>query len=76
VWAIRSIELKTSTCTPLCATSMSFVQATCEIYLYGAHVTSWTVQGKELLFLSEKAVFKAPKAIRWSLHVSGSDTSG
>ncbi len=42
------------------------MQATAEIYLYGAHVTSWTVSGKELLFLSKEAIFKPPKAIRWA----------
>ncbi|XP_065849655.1 putative glucose-6-phosphate 1-epimerase [Euphorbia lathyris] len=36
-----------------------------EVYLYGAHVTSWkNDHGEELLFLSNKAIFKPPKAIR------------
>lgn len=43
--------------------------STAEVYLYGAHVTSWTVDGKELLFLSREAVFKPPKAIRGGIPV-------
>lgn len=36
-----------------------------EIYLYGAHVTSWRNElGEELLFVSNKAMFKPPRAIR------------
>ncbi|EPS60800.1 galactose mutarotase-like protein [Genlisea aurea] len=36
-----------------------------EIYLYGGQVTSWKNEhGEELLFVSNKAVFKPPKAIR------------
>ncbi|XP_068332415.1 putative glucose-6-phosphate 1-epimerase isoform X1 [Pyrus communis] len=36
-----------------------------EVYLYGAHVTSWkNDHGEELLFVSSKAIFKPPKAIR------------
>ncbi|KAG6739711.1 hypothetical protein POTOM_057325 [Populus tomentosa] len=36
-----------------------------EVYLYGGHVTSWrNDHGEELLFVSSKAIFKPPKAIR------------
>nr|XP_043622197.1 putative glucose-6-phosphate 1-epimerase [Erigeron canadensis] len=36
-----------------------------EVYLYGAHVTSWkNKQGEELLFLSSKSFFEPPKPIR------------
>jgi glucose-6-phosphate 1-epimerase len=36
-----------------------------EIYLYGAHLTSFkTETGKELIFMSSKAIFKEEKAIR------------
>ncbi|CAI9298120.1 unnamed protein product [Lactuca saligna] len=36
-----------------------------EVYLYGGHVTSWKNEhGEELLFVSSKAIFKPPKAIR------------
>lgn len=31
---------------------------------YGAHVTSFVVKGREALFVSERAVFQPPKAIR------------
>ncbi|KAB1214470.1 putative glucose-6-phosphate 1-epimerase [Morella rubra] len=35
-----------------------------EVYLYGAHVTSWKNEHREeLLFLSSKAIFNPPKAI-------------
>ncbi|XP_071694243.1 putative glucose-6-phosphate 1-epimerase [Rutidosis leptorrhynchoides] len=41
-----------------------------QVYLYGAHVTSWTnSQGEELLFVSEKAIFKPPSAIRGGIHI-------
>ncbi|KAM7260655.1 hypothetical protein ACFE04_011328 [Oxalis oulophora] len=36
-----------------------------EVYLYGGHVASWKNEyGEELLFVSSKAIFKPPKAIR------------
>lgn len=34
--------------------------ASCKISLYAAHVLSWTVKGKEQLFLSSKAVLDSP----------------
>ena len=38
---------------------------TAQVHLHGGHVTSWkNEKGEELLFLSSKAVFKPPKAIR------------
>ncbi|GMY35345.1 putative glucose-6-phosphate 1-epimerase [Fagus crenata] len=41
-----------------------------EVYLYGAHVTSWkNDHGEELLFVSSKAVFKPPKAIRGGIPI-------
>ncbi|KAE9591235.1 putative aldose 1-/Glucose-6-phosphate 1-epimerase, galactose mutarotase-like protein [Lupinus albus] len=41
-----------------------------EVYLYGGHVTSWkNDHGEELLFLSNKAVFKPPKAIRGGIPI-------
>uniref|UniRef100_A0A2P2KNK0 glucose-6-phosphate 1-epimerase n=2 Tax=Rhizophora mucronata TaxID=61149 RepID=A0A2P2KNK0_RHIMU len=41
-----------------------------EVYLYGAHVTSWkNDNGEELLFLSNKAIFKPPKAIRGGIPI-------
>ncbi|KAL6191732.1 hypothetical protein ACLB2K_038122 [Fragaria x ananassa] len=41
-----------------------------EVYLYGGHVTSWkNDQGEELLFVSNKAVFKPPKAIRGGIPI-------
>jgi len=40
-------------------------QASAEIYLHGAHLTSWIPTGqKEVIFLSEKAQFQDGKAIR------------
>ena len=36
-----------------------------EVYLHGAHVTSWTTpDGREQLYLSERAVFDGRAAIR------------
>ncbi|XP_061353057.1 putative glucose-6-phosphate 1-epimerase [Gastrolobium bilobum] len=41
-----------------------------EVYLYGGHVTSWkNDHGEELLFLSSKAIFKPPKAIRGGIPI-------
>ncbi|KHN22681.1 Putative glucose-6-phosphate 1-epimerase [Glycine soja] len=41
-----------------------------EVYLYGAHVTSWkNEQAEELLFLSSKAIFKPPKPIRGGIPI-------
>lgn len=41
-----------------------------EVYLYGAHVTSWKNDlGEELLFVSSKAIFKPPKAIRGGIPI-------
>ncbi|KAG6493849.1 putative glucose-6-phosphate 1-epimerase [Zingiber officinale] len=41
-----------------------------EMYLYGGHVTSWrNDHGEELLFLSTKAIFKPPKAIRGGIPI-------
>ncbi|KAF6142344.1 hypothetical protein GIB67_023369 [Kingdonia uniflora] len=41
-----------------------------EVYLYGAHVTSWkNDHGEELLFVSNKATFKPPKAIRGGIPI-------
>lgn len=39
------------------------------IYLHGATVTSWKVDGKELLFLSSKAVLNGSKAIRGGIPI-------
>ncbi|CAN1121425.1 Putative glucose-6-phosphate 1-epimerase [Linum perenne] len=42
-----------------------------EVYLNGAQVTSWKNEhGEELLFLSTKAVFKPPTAIRGGIPIS------
>ncbi|XP_011012987.1 PREDICTED: putative glucose-6-phosphate 1-epimerase [Populus euphratica] len=44
--------------------------STAEVYLYGAHVTSWKNEhGEELLFVSSKAIFKPPKAIRGGIPI-------
>ncbi|KAJ6341152.1 hypothetical protein OIU78_009343 [Salix suchowensis] len=41
-----------------------------EVYLYGGHVTSWKNEhGEELLFVSSKAIFKPPKAIRGGIPI-------
>ncbi|CAL9192419.1 unnamed protein product [Musa hybrid cultivar] len=41
-----------------------------EVYLFGGHVTSWrTDHREELLFVSNKAIFKAPKAIRGGIPI-------
>ncbi|KAK1388370.1 Glucose-6-phosphate 1-epimerase [Heracleum sosnowskyi] len=41
-----------------------------EIYLYGGHVTSWkNDRGEQLLFVSNKATFKPPKAIRGGIPI-------
>ncbi|XP_076910687.1 putative glucose-6-phosphate 1-epimerase [Bidens hawaiensis] len=41
-----------------------------EVYLYGAHVTSWKNEhGEELLFISSKETFKPPKPIRGGIPI-------
>ncbi|KAF8042573.1 hypothetical protein BT93_A1033 [Corymbia citriodora subsp. variegata] len=41
-----------------------------EVYLYGGQVTSWkNDHGEELLFVSSKAIFKLPKAIRGGIPI-------
>ncbi|CAH9140973.1 unnamed protein product [Cuscuta epithymum] len=41
-----------------------------EVYLYGCHVTSWKNEhGEEMLFVSSKAIFKPPKAIRGGIPI-------
>ncbi|XP_047341260.1 putative glucose-6-phosphate 1-epimerase [Impatiens glandulifera] len=41
-----------------------------EVYFYGGHVTSWkNDHGEELLFLSSKAIFQPPKAIRGGIPI-------
>lgn len=41
-----------------------------EVYLYGGHITSWKNDlGEELLFMSSKAIFKPPKAIRGGIPI-------
>lgn len=41
----------------------------CQIYLYGATITSWINRGKEKLFLSKTAVLNKTKAIRGGIPV-------
>jgi len=43
--------------------------ASVEILLYGAHITSWTVREKELIFVSDQAIFEQGKAIRGGIPV-------
>lgn len=41
-----------------------------EVFLHGGHVTSWkSDKGEEHLFLSSKAIFKPPKAIRGGIPI-------
>ncbi|KAL9224112.1 hypothetical protein vseg_000181 [Gypsophila vaccaria] len=47
-----------------------FRGSSAEVYLYGGHVTSWKNDHREeLLFLSSKAQFKPPKAIRGGIPI-------
>ena len=48
---------------------LSTADATAEVYLHGATLTSWKVGGEELIFVSPKAVFEPPKAIRGGVPV-------
>lgn len=44
--------------------------ASAVVYLYGGQVTSWkNTKGDELLFMSKKATFKPPKAIRGGIPI-------
>jgi glucose-6-phosphate 1-epimerase len=45
-------------------------EATAEIYLHGAHITSWQPAGaEEVIFLSQQAEFKSGRAIRGGIPV-------
>lgn len=39
------------------------------MYSHGATLTGWTVGGEQLIFVSPKAVFQPPKAIRGGVPV-------
>lgn len=43
--------------------------ATASVYLHGATLASWSVGGRELLFVSPRAAFSPPKAIRGGVPV-------
>jgi len=43
--------------------------ASVELLLYGAHVYSWTVHNKQILFLSDKSLFEQGKAIRGGIPI-------
>ncbi|KAL4424057.1 hypothetical protein ABPG75_001358 [Micractinium tetrahymenae] len=43
--------------------------ATAEVYRHGATLTGWSVGGQQLIFVSPKAVFQPPKAIRGGVPV-------
>lgn len=45
-------------------TTLSLPNSSVKIHHYGATILSWTVDGKEQLFLSSKAVLNGTKAIR------------
>lgn len=40
------------------------IVSSCEIYLFGATVTSWKREYREHIFISDKAIFNGTKAIR------------
>lgn len=48
---------------------LSSGDASAELYLHGATLTSWKVGGERLIFVSPKAVFAPPKAIRGGVPV-------
>ena len=47
-----------------------------QVYLHGAHVTSWKSGGEEQLFVSKSAVYGAPKAIRGGIPICWPQFSG
>ena len=44
--------------------SIATDDATATVYLHGAHVSSWTVGGEEMLFMSKNAIYNGQKALR------------
>jgi len=48
-----------------CASNHSYL----EVYLHGAHITSWTRNQAEHLFMSRKAVFEKGKALRGGIPI-------
>jgi len=43
--------------------------STATVHFHGAHVTSWTINGEDQLFVSRKAIFKDGKAIRGGIPI-------
>ena len=49
--------------------SLAHGNATAAVSLHGAHVLSWSVGGREQLFVSQRAYFEPPKAIRGGIPI-------
>ena len=46
------------------AVRLTYEGATCDVLVYGAHLTSWITGGRENLFVSSKAEYGNGKAVR------------
>ena len=51
-------------------------EARASVCVYGAHVTSFSVRGSNILFLSQRALFEPPKAIRGGIPIIFPQFSG
>ncbi|KAF8068431.1 BETAC-AD [Scenedesmus sp. PABB004] len=70
VLAARAAAVAAATARPAPPLDAPPQGASAEIYLHGAHVTSWKdPSGKDILFTSSRAIFKPPKAIRGGVPV-------
>jgi glucose-6-phosphate 1-epimerase len=69
-FAISSVAQITAGKGGFARVSVSTAAATAEIYLHGAHLTSWRpVGGEEVIFLSQQSQFEPGKAIRGGIPV-------
>jgi glucose-6-phosphate 1-epimerase len=65
-----TLHTPSSLITPHPSLSANNQSSTATVYLHGAHVTSWTsLVGEELLFMSDRAVWSPPKALRGGVPV-------
>ncbi|CAF0769325.1 unnamed protein product [Rotaria sp. Silwood1] len=65
--SVTEFEYKTGF--PALRLTNSSGSASVEVLLYGAHVLSWTVHNKQILFLSDKAIFEPGKSIRGGIPI-------
>lgn len=66
-WSVKEILASQDVQLPKLKLSSPDNKVSCEIFLFGATVTSWNINGDEKLFLSKTAILNGSKAIRGGL---------